>query len=75
MKTIIIQGAMDVEIEYFLNKFENIEGKTIKGYKFYISNNDDYKLIFSKTGIGVINATISSMITINELYQTMNSKI
>lgn len=66
MKTIIIQGAMDVEIEYFLSNFQIIEEKKIKGYKFYISNNDDYKLIFSKTGIGVINATISSMIAINE---------
>ena len=34
-KTILIQGAMDIEVEYFIRNLEKKETHTIVGYEFY----------------------------------------
>ena len=34
-RPIVIQGAMDIEVEYLKSKLENMEVLTIHDYKFY----------------------------------------
>ena len=34
-RPIVIQGAMDIEVEYLKSKLENMEELTIHDYKFY----------------------------------------
>lgn len=63
-KIILIQGAMDIEVQYLISKLENIEKSIISGYEFYIGYINGLKLIISKTLIGVINSTIATTIGI-----------
>lgn len=63
-KVILIQGAMDIEIEYFLSQLKNTKSEQIAGYDFYEGEIDDVKVIISKTSIGVINATMATTIGI-----------
>lgn len=61
----LIQGAMFVEIEKFLEK-RDFKEVCINDFKFYVS--DD--LVISLTGIGMTNATIATVIAINEFHPT-----
>lgn len=61
---IIIQGAMEMEVDELL-KIANIEKEeNIKGFKFYIGQINEYPVIVSETQIGIINASISTLISI-----------
>lgn len=62
--TILLQGAMDIEIEYIIEKLQKTEDKTIADYKFYIGYINNLKVVVSKTLIGTINATIATTIGI-----------
>lgn len=63
--TIIIQGAMDEELDVLLAHFAH-EEKAIGGYRFYTSNYKGHKIVISKTEVGVMNAGIATTIAINE---------
>lgn len=63
-KTILIQGAMDIEIEYFINNLEKKEKHTIAGYEFYTGYIHTLKIIISKTLVGVVNSTTATTIGI-----------
>lgn len=63
-KTILIQGAFDMEIEYIINLLQDKKVIEINGYKFFIGNIDNIKVIVSKTLVGTINATIATCIGI-----------
>ena len=63
-KVILIQGAMDIEVEYLISKLNNIEKRIISEYEFWIGNTENNKIIVSKTRIGTLNATISTTIGI-----------
>ena len=63
-KTILIQGAMDIEIEYFIDKLEKKEKQTIAGYEFYTGYIHTSKIIISKTLVGVVNSTTATTIGI-----------
>lgn len=63
-KTILIQGAMDIEIEYFIDKLEKKEKQTIAGYEFYTGYIHTSKIIISKTLVGVVNSTTATTIAI-----------
>lgn len=65
IKKILIQGAMDKEIEVFLNNMNSIERMKKNGYEFYVGNIDDKKIIISKTNIGVINASVATILGLN----------
>ena len=62
--TILIQGAMDIEVEHLIKKLQGTENKTIAGYEFSIGNINNLKIIVSKALIGTINATIATTIGI-----------
>lgn len=63
-KVILIQGAMDIEINYFLSKMKNKEEEIIAGYEFYKGFINDVKVIISKTLIGVMNSSMATTIGI-----------
>lgn len=63
-KIILIQGAMDIEVEHFIRNLEKKEKHTIAGYEFYTGYIHTSKIIISKTLVGVVNATTSTTIGI-----------
>lgn len=65
-KVVLIQGAMDIEIEYLKSKLQNLKKKNISMYEFYEGNINNTNIVISKTLIGTINATIATMIGIQE---------
>ena len=63
-KTILIEGATDIEIEYFLANIGSLEKQIILDYDYYIGNIGSNKIIISKTNVGVVSATIATTIGI-----------
>ena len=66
MKTIIIQGAMDDEIESYLKFYKGLEKQVIHGFSFYVGTFNGCKIVISLTDKGVINATESTVVGIYE---------
>lgn len=64
-KRILIQGAMEEEINSFLQLMQNVREDNIKGYKFYIGEIGIKKVILSRTFVGEINSAISTFIALN----------
>lgn len=69
--TIIIQGAMDIEIDVLLDYFKPQVVKTIAEYVYYIADYKDNTIIISKTKEGLINASVATTIGINEFNPTL----
>lgn len=67
-RPILIQGAMDVELENLKHKISDLEKKDIDGYEFYIGNLKKYPIVISKTEVGVINSTIATTIAIKTFH-------
>lgn len=63
-KNILIQGALDIEINYFLSKLQNTKHINISGYEFYTGCINNVNLIISKTNVGIINSTTATTIGI-----------
>lgn len=63
-RVILIQGALDIEIEYFVSKLKDIKTYNISGYEFYEGNINEIKVIISKTLVGIINSTMATTIGI-----------
>ena len=63
-KTILIQGAMDIEVEYLIRNLEKKEKHTIAGYEFYTGYMHTSKVIISKTLVGIVYATTTTTIAI-----------
>ena len=66
MKPILVQGAMEIEIEKLKEELENIQMLNIDGYLFYKGTYKNYPIVISLTQIGSINATISTVLAIKE---------
>ncbi|MDE7165207.1 MAG: 5'-methylthioadenosine/S-adenosylhomocysteine nucleosidase [Clostridiales bacterium] len=64
--TILIQGAMDIELDVLKDYFKPTEVRTINGYEFCLCEYRGNKIIISKTEVGIINATIATTIGIYE---------
>lgn len=67
-KPIAIQGALQSEIDYFLNLFEVREKKIIGGFVFYECTYQDYPIILSKTKIGEISSSIATTLLIQNYH-------
>lgn len=65
-KPILIQVAMEVEAQVLLNKINNLEEFEIKGYKYYKGLFHDYPIVISLSKVGLINASTSLTIAVNE---------
>ena len=61
---ILVQGAMDIEIEVLKNSIEDIEEIIIDGYKFYKGNIEGHSIVISKTEIGIMNCGIATLLGI-----------
>lgn len=68
---IVIQGAMDKELDILLEHFKPDSVKTIAEYDFYILSYKGNEIILSKTGVGLINATVATTACINEFHPTL----
>lgn len=66
LKPIVIQGAMDVEIEHLIKELYNREEISIGKFNFFKGYIDSYPVIVSKTEVGVINSTIATNIAITK---------
>lgn len=64
MKTILIQGAMESEIEPYVQVLKNYEIKDASGYRFYVGEIENFKVIVALTGVGIMNATASTVIAL-----------
>ncbi len=63
---IVIQGAMEMEVDELL-KLINIEKEeNINGFKFYIGQINEYPVIISETQIGIINVSMATLIAIQK---------
>lgn len=69
--TILIQGAMDAEIDVLLDYFKPEEIKTVADYNFYVTYYKNNKIVISKTGVGMINASVSTTIAVNEFHPAL----
>ena len=63
-RPILVQGAMEVEIEKLKQALESVQILNIDGYLFYKGIYKNYPIIVSLTQIGSINATISTLLAI-----------
>lgn len=63
-KTILIQGAMEVEIQNLKEKIGSVEKEIIDGYEFYKGKLAGYSIVISKTGIGIMNCGIATLLGI-----------
>ncbi len=70
MNPILIQGAMDVEVEGYLKAFAPMTEEIIGGYHFYTGEykapqGGTYPVVVSKTKIGMANAAAATAIAIS----------
>lgn len=63
---IIIQGAMNIEIEELLKMIEIEKEENINGFKFYIGKINNYPVIVSETLIGIVNVSMATIIAIQK---------
>lgn len=63
---IIIQGAMDMEVEELLKLVDIEKDEEINGFRFYIGKINEYPIIISQTQVGVINASMATLIAIQK---------
>lgn len=63
---IIIQGALQSEIEYLLKAYEVKNKEEIGGYVFYECEYKDYPIIISKTKMGEISSAIATTLAIQK---------
>lgn len=68
LSPIIIQGAMDIEIEYLIKKLDEMNKISIGNFDFFKGYMDSYPVIISKTEVGVVNCTIATMIAIMKFH-------
>ncbi len=63
MRTILVQGAMEAEIDLFLKSLPSKKTE-INGYLFYEAFLNDTRIVISLTDIGIIKSAISTVIGI-----------
>lgn len=64
-KTILIQGALDIETDLLISNLKNEELFNICNFNFYKGDIGNNQVIISKTDVGTINSTISTVLGIN----------
>jgi len=67
-KPILLQGAMDIEIAYFLAKLKNKEKTVVNNFVFWQGDLPEGKVVISKTRIGTAMAAGATALGIH-LYE------
>ncbi len=65
-RPIILQGAMDIEIEYFKKVIKNLKVLNLYGYETYEGEYEDYPIIISKTNVGLIESAVCTFCAITK---------
>lgn len=68
---IVLQGAMKSEINKLIENISNPQKKTIDNYEFWLGELENYPVIVAKTEIGLINATMATIIALKEFKPCM----
>lgn len=68
MQPIVIQGAMDIELQYYLEVLSDTNVKTIGNHVFYHGLFQDYPIIIAKTDIGSINCSVSTTLAASDFF-------
>ena len=63
-KVILIQGAMDIEVNSIIDSLKDKNLKKISDYEFYEGTINNTNIVVSKTLIGTINSTIATTLGI-----------
>lgn len=61
---ILLQGAMDMEVETFVERLEEVKEETIDGYTFWTGTIEGQEVVVSRTEVGLVNATASTILGI-----------
>lgn len=69
-RPILIQVAMEIECEELLKKIDKLKEKTIKGYRFYEGEINNYKIVVLLSKVGLIQTSASLMLAITEYNPT-----
>ena len=64
-RPILIQGAMQVEIDVLIENFTKIEKVILNGYEFYKGKIKDVSVVISKTKVGIVNSSVATILGIN----------
>lgn len=69
--TILIQGAMDCELDVLRGELKACPPKVVKGYEFSVCDYRGNRIVLSKTDVGIINACISTSVGIQEFHPAL----
>ena len=73
MKTILIQGAMEREYVLFVDFYKPTKTEVYGGFKFFVAEYKDHKIVISETQIGIINASEATTIGIKLVGPTITA--
>lgn len=59
---ILLQGAMDEEVDLFVEHYKPAETATVAGYGFRIADYNGNTIIVSQTEMGIINASVATAV-------------
>lgn len=65
-RPILIQGAINQEIDYLKDCLECIEKETINSFDFYSGKFFGKQVIISKTKVGMVNSAAATILGINK---------
>lgn len=65
-KPILIIGAMDVEINFLIDKLENLERSKLNIYNVYEGNIKGYPIIIAQSEVGIINSAVLTALAIEK---------
>lgn len=68
---ILVQGAMDIEVDYLIKSLKNPTKKHIGSWTFWKGNIKNHDVIVSRTEVGLVNAAAATAIGIKEFQPTI----
>jgi len=74
MKKVLLQGAMNIETDYFIEQVKEVEDYEYlmeNGMEFHLGTIKDKKYIVSVTGMGTIKASMSTTYALNRFHPTL----
>ena len=71
LKPIVIQGAVEYEINLYLSLIKKVKFFNLMEYDFYQGEIDNVPIIICRTGVGLVNAAAATLISIYEFKPTL----
>jgi len=62
LRPVVVQGAMDLEVQEFVGRLENVKVEKVGGWTFWRGTLDGYPVIVSKTLKGLSNSAAATVI-------------